>query len=96
MPYRTIVLILALAAASSVPVSVHASDLGKRVCAERKANQPAWQKEHYAFAMTANGEHCGWGHGYKKVNYAIHAALRWCKRNASMGEKKTCRIVYAK
>jgi hypothetical protein len=78
---------------ASMSASALADSLSRRVCAERKENKPAWQKEHYAFAMSADSEHCGWSYGHKKVKYAIPEALRTCKRYAG---KSPCKIVYSK
>jgi hypothetical protein len=89
-------LILGLVLAAPLPVAAHASEFGKKICDERRENKPAWQKEHYAFAITADGEHCGWAHGWEAVKYAIPTAIRYCKQNAKREQKPTCKIVYAK
>ena len=90
-PFLALVLSGSMQLLHSAPAQ--SDSLSRRVCAERKENRPPWQREHYAFAMSIDGEHCGWAYEHENVKYAIPQAIRTCKRYAG---KVPCKLVYAK
>jgi len=91
-----VIFFIATSIAVAFTATAGASEVSKRVCSERKENKPRWQKEHYAFAITADGEHCGWSYDMEAANYAAHAAVRNCKRHSNREQKKTCKLDYSK
>jgi hypothetical protein len=71
---------------------VAASELSVRVCRERMNNLPAWQKGHYAFAINAEKDHCGWKWNADSPNHASATALRGCNSKS----RSQCVLVYVR
>ncbi|WP_352945599.1 DUF4189 domain-containing protein [Roseibium sp. SCP14] len=67
-----------------------ASERSRKVCAKRLEDQSI-RKGYYAFAMSADEEHCGWSWGKEAKKYAEISAIRSCKKFKGA----SCKVVHS-
>ncbi|MGJ8533144.1 MAG: DUF4189 domain-containing protein [Alphaproteobacteria bacterium] len=90
MKFKVAILLTASICLSfSASSEIYASERTKRVCAKNMANT-SLHKGNYAFALSADREHCGWSWNAHSKKYSKIVALRNCEKRGD-----DCKIVHS-